>query len=48
VIFNAVNDALASLGVELTQTPLTPRRLLQAIEHAKLRSPREPTKVVAG
>jgi carbon-monoxide dehydrogenase large subunit len=48
VIFNAVNDALASLGVELTQTPLTPRRLLQAIGHAKLRSPREATKVVAG
>jgi aerobic carbon-monoxide dehydrogenase large subunit len=39
VIFNAVNDALASLGVELTQTPLTPRRLLQAIEHAKTEIP---------
>ena len=48
VIFNAVNDALASLGVELTQTPLTPRRLLQAIEHTKLRSQSEPAKVVAG
>ena len=29
VIFNAVNDALQPLGVEVTQTPLTPRRLLK-------------------
>ena len=35
VIFNAVNDALRPLGVELTETPLTPRRLLEAIERAK-------------
>jgi carbon-monoxide dehydrogenase large subunit len=35
VIFNAVNDALRGLGVELTETPLTPRRLLAAIERAK-------------
>ena len=28
VIFNAVNDALKPLGVELTETPLSPRRLL--------------------
>jgi aerobic carbon-monoxide dehydrogenase large subunit len=34
VIFNAVNDALRPLGVELTETPLTPRRLLAAIEAA--------------
>jgi len=34
VIFNAVNDALRPLGVELTETPLTPRRLLAAIERA--------------
>jgi aerobic carbon-monoxide dehydrogenase large subunit len=34
VIFNAVNDALASLGVELKETPLTPRRLLEALERA--------------
>ena len=34
VIFNAVNDALKPLGVELTETPLTPRRLLEAIERA--------------
>jgi carbon-monoxide dehydrogenase large subunit len=31
VIFNAVNDALRPLGVELTETPLTPRRLLEAL-----------------
>src|SRR5262245_6136106 len=37
VIFNAVNDALAPLGVELKETPLTPRRLLAAIEAAAAR-----------
>jgi carbon-monoxide dehydrogenase large subunit len=31
-IFNAVNDALAPLGVELRETPLTPSRLLAALE----------------
>jgi len=35
VIFNAVNDALRPLGVELTETPLTPRRLLMAIDRAR-------------
>ncbi|HYY39449.1 MAG TPA: molybdopterin cofactor-binding domain-containing protein, partial [Xanthobacteraceae bacterium] len=35
VIFNAVNDALRPLGVELTETPLTPRRLLEAINRTK-------------
>jgi carbon-monoxide dehydrogenase large subunit len=35
VIFNAVNDALRPLGVELTETPLTPRRLLEALGRAK-------------
>ena len=34
-IFNAVNDALAPLGVELAQTPLTPSRVLEAIQHAR-------------
>jgi carbon-monoxide dehydrogenase large subunit len=34
-IFNAVNDALQSLGVEVNETPLTPRRLLEAIQRAK-------------
>ena len=33
-IFNAVNDALKGLGVEVNETPLTPRRLLAAIERA--------------
>jgi carbon-monoxide dehydrogenase large subunit len=35
-IFNAVNDALRTLGAEVMHTPLTPRRLLEAIEAAKL------------
>ena len=34
-IFNAVNDALRGLGVEVTETPLTPRRLLAALAGAK-------------
>jgi len=34
VLFNAVNDALKGLGVELNETPLTPRRLLAALERA--------------
>lgn len=33
-IFNAVNDALAPLGVEVNETPLTPQRLLAALEKA--------------
>jgi aerobic carbon-monoxide dehydrogenase large subunit len=35
VIFNAVNDALARLGVELAQTPLTPHRLRAALARTK-------------
>ena len=38
VIFNAVNDALAPLGVELAQTPLTPHRLRAALARAKATS----------
>ena len=34
-IVNAVNDALAPLGVELAESPVTPRRILTAIEAAK-------------
>jgi len=34
-IVNAVNDALAGLGVELTETPVTPRRVLAALAAAK-------------
>ena len=30
-IANAVNDALAPLGVEITESPLTPRRIMEAI-----------------
>ena len=41
VIFNAVNDALRPLGVEVTETPLTPRRLLAAIERARSASAAE-------
>jgi aerobic carbon-monoxide dehydrogenase large subunit len=41
VIFNAVNDALRPLGVEVAETPLTPRRLLAALEAAKTKSPAE-------
>jgi aerobic carbon-monoxide dehydrogenase large subunit len=36
-IFNAVNDALCGLGVEMNQTPMTPRRILAAIAAAKTR-----------
>ena len=35
VIFNAVNDALRDLGVEMTQPPLTPHRLLKALLKAR-------------
>jgi carbon-monoxide dehydrogenase large subunit len=31
-IANAINDALAPLGVEICQVPITPRRILEAIE----------------
>jgi carbon-monoxide dehydrogenase large subunit len=34
-IANAVNDALAPLGVEITETPLTPRRIAEAILKAR-------------
>ncbi|HEY8429644.1 MAG TPA: molybdopterin cofactor-binding domain-containing protein, partial [Sandaracinaceae bacterium] len=33
-IVNAVNDALADLGVEITEVPVTPRRLLAALAAA--------------
>ena len=41
-IFGAVNDALRKLGgrIEVAQTPLTPRRLLEAIESAKQQASR--------
>ena len=34
-IANAVNDALAPLGVEITDSPLTPRRIAEAIMKAR-------------
>ncbi|HUI16861.1 MAG TPA: xanthine dehydrogenase family protein molybdopterin-binding subunit [Alphaproteobacteria bacterium] len=34
-IANAINDALRALGAELAQTPMTPRRILEAIAAAK-------------
>jgi carbon-monoxide dehydrogenase large subunit len=37
VIFNAVNNALDPLGVEVNQTPLTPEKVLEAIEKARTR-----------
>jgi carbon-monoxide dehydrogenase large subunit len=40
-IFNAVNDALRGLGVEMKETPLTPRRLVAAIAAAEARQARE-------
>jgi carbon-monoxide dehydrogenase large subunit len=35
-IANAVNDALRPLGVEIGETPITPRRLLAALSRAKI------------
>ncbi|MSQ19229.1 MAG: xanthine dehydrogenase family protein molybdopterin-binding subunit [Betaproteobacteria bacterium] len=39
VIFNGVNDALKDLGVEVNETPLTPKKLLEAIERARQAHP---------
>ena len=36
VIFNAVNDAIRPLGAEVCQTPLTPHRLLAALQKARI------------
>jgi carbon-monoxide dehydrogenase large subunit len=38
-IFNAVNDALQGLGVELNETPLTPAKILSALVEAGARRP---------
>ncbi len=40
-IANAINDALRPLGAELTQSPMTPRRILEAIAAAKVLRARE-------
>lgn len=37
-IFNAVNDALRDFGVELKETPLTPRKVLEALDAAATQS----------
>ena len=34
-IANAVRDALASIGAEVNETPITPRRVLAAIRKAR-------------
>jgi len=34
-IVNAINDALKDLGVEITESPVSPRRLLAALAAAK-------------
>lgn len=38
-IFNAVNDAIRPLGAEVTETPLTPHRLLEALLRARANAP---------
>jgi carbon-monoxide dehydrogenase large subunit len=38
-ILNAVNDALAPLGVEITESPVTPRRVLESIAAARAAKP---------
>ena len=35
---NAINDALRGLGVELSETPMTPRRVFEAIQAASVRA----------
>ena len=37
-VVNAVNDALAPLGITLTRLPLTPARIVEAIERARATS----------
>jgi carbon-monoxide dehydrogenase large subunit len=41
VIINAVNNALDPMGVEINETPVTPERVLEAIEKAKVQPKRE-------
>ncbi|HXA71942.1 MAG TPA: molybdopterin cofactor-binding domain-containing protein, partial [Stellaceae bacterium] len=37
-IANAINDALRPLGAEILETPMTPKRVLDAIRAARLRA----------
>ena len=41
-IANAVRDALATLGAELNETPITPRRVMAAIKQAREAAPPNP------
>jgi len=36
-IANAINDALRPLGAEIMETPMTPQRILDAVERGKLK-----------
>ena len=36
-VTNAVNDALHQVGAEVSETPMTPRRILTAIQEAKIK-----------
>ena len=48
-IANAVRDALAPLGAEVNETPLTPRRVLAAIRQAQAsQAPQAPQSPLAG
>ncbi len=47
-IANAVRDALAPLGAEVNETPLTPRRVLAAIRQARTSSQSESRQAAAG
>ncbi len=40
VIFNGVNDALKDLGAEVNETPLSARKVLEAIERARREMPK--------
>jgi aerobic carbon-monoxide dehydrogenase large subunit len=37
-IANAVRDALSSIGAEINETPITPRRVMAAIQKARVAS----------
>ncbi|RQU79353.1 xanthine dehydrogenase family protein molybdopterin-binding subunit [Burkholderia cenocepacia] len=48
VICNAINDALADLGVELLETPMTPRRILAALAKREVDGAATDNAVAAG
>ncbi len=43
VLFSAVNDALRDFGVVFSHTPLSPHRLLEALEEARMAQPQRAT-----